>query len=88
MTARHSGSGGVHHTTKQKGISRKGTGSGTYARKGKGRKAEHYDRPYLEGTYNKQLTVAEDGAKATPPRQHHKPGRNLKYLRGTGIAAA
>lgn len=45
----------VWHTTKQKGHSRKHAGRGTYSKKGKNRVADKYDRPYLEGRYNKEL---------------------------------
>lgn len=45
---------GAHHTTKQKGRSLSGRGPGAYARKHKSRKADHYDRPYLDGTYRKE----------------------------------
>lgn len=37
--------------TKQKGHSRRGTGIGSYAKKNKRRVADHYDRPYIDGTY-------------------------------------
>lgn len=50
---RHSGSGGVRHTRRQKGYSRKGHGIGTYSRMCKSRVADRYDRPLLDGTYNK-----------------------------------
>jgi hypothetical protein len=49
---KHSGSGGTHHTTRQKGTAnRHRSGAGTYARMGKGRYADRYDRPYTDGTY-------------------------------------
>lgn len=44
---------GRHHTIKQKGYARNGLG--TYSRMKKSRKAERYDRPYLEGTYKVNL---------------------------------
>jgi hypothetical protein len=42
-----------HHTTKQKGHSRRGSGVGTYSRLNKRRTADRYNRPYLDGTYGK-----------------------------------
>lgn len=46
---------GVHSTTKQKGgKSRRGHGLSSYSVKGKGKKAERYNRPYLDGSYDKE----------------------------------
>lgn len=53
--ARHNGSGGVHHTSRQKGYARRGSGIGSYARQQKARKAIIYDRPYLTGNYRKDV---------------------------------
>jgi hypothetical protein len=52
---RHGGAkGGSASGTKQKGTrNRHRRGVGSYARRAKGRHAQHYDRPYLEGTYDK-----------------------------------
>jgi hypothetical protein len=51
--ARHNGSGGVHHTTKQTGRSRRGAGAGSYSRRHKARHADHYDHPFTDGAYLK-----------------------------------
>ena len=45
----------VYHTTRQKGRYRRENGVGTYSRTNKRRKAERYDRPYLDGNYDTRL---------------------------------
>lgn len=63
MSGRHNGSGGTHHTTRQKG--RRGgrkPGKSTYARSNKRRDADRYDRPLLEwnkGTYRGWIERAD-----------------------------
>lgn len=51
---RHNGASGVHHTRRQKGYARRGSGIGSYARENKARKAIIYDRPYLTGNYSRK----------------------------------
>lgn len=48
--ARHSGSGGTHHSTRQKGLrNRTRRGVGTYKRMNKRNRADRYARPALNG---------------------------------------
>jgi len=50
--ARHNGSGGVMHSTRQKGTAnRRRSSTGTYSARNKARYADRYRRPYLTGEY-------------------------------------
>jgi hypothetical protein len=66
-----------YRTTRQKGLrNRNRSGIGSYARKGKGRYAEHYDRPALDPNYR---GICSDLSLLNVPAERPRDGRRVEF---------